>query len=758
MKKILILSFSLFLATLVYAFAQTYTESEEYKEGVQYYDEANVEQTEGQYNNSYDLSQLALGKLDLVLADISSALFEAYKKNAAAAKSEADASISKAKSVGASVNEASIAYDNASKSETLIGTFEDDTSSVQAKIDAANKIMSELPSGAQNNLDLAKKKHEGLLSSNVITSGDDTDTQVSTLLADAQTLIDNSDNAGAQAKIDSANKAMADASGQKGLVATRSELSEAKVRQNNLLSLEDIAEGDDTDKQVTALLAEAEKLLGEADTALSQESTNYKNTIDGYTESSRLATVAHDAYIKEKTAETQKLISDATTKYNALLKSGIIQKGDSNDTSVSAAIAKANADLKNNDFASAQSGINAIMGTMAAAERDNASKVAAAQSALDAAKAKYDGLLASGVITKGDDYDKKISAALSAAASSIAKNDFAASSSSVAEANSLMAEAESNKQKESANTKSDLDAAKAKHQALLASGAITKGDDTDTQISDLLSEAEKLLAAGDTAGAKAKIDSANKIMSDLTSSTQDNLDAAKARHEALLASGSISKGDDIDKQISDLLAEAERLLAEGDIAGAQAKIDSANKLLDAASSAGLDAITAGILDQLRKIRDMVRELVESGKIDVNGPEVARINAIISRMIDLLSSGELTGENLERAQENLTELVETVDEVVSSVNAAESAGGRRVVGTLPKYYIVRNGDSLWAIARYSFVYGNSIHWEVLYNANADSLYDRDNPHVILPNQVIEIPSLEGETREGTYSPDIEYIVE
>ncbi len=762
MKKILILSLSLLLVTFFNVFAQTYTEMEEYKEGVQYYDEGVSEHDEGQYDSSYSLGELAHEKLDLVLASVSAALFEAYKNNASAAKAEADANLAKAKSVGASTTTAQTAYDTASKAHALIGTFEDDTTDAQAKIDAANKIMSDLPSGAENNLEIAKKKHETLLSSGTITEGDDTDQQVATLLTEAEELLsaegDNNSQAQAQAKIDSANSIMREASGQSGLVATRAELSDAKKRHKNLSNYDDVVEGDDTDQQIATLLAEAERLLSEADTALDQESQNYKNTISGYTEASTLASTSYDNYIKEKTSETQKLISDATSKYNALLKSGVIQKGDSNDTAVSAAIAKANEALKNNDFAAAQSSINSAMSTMTSAESANASKVTQAQSALDAAKKKYENLLSSGVITKNDDYDKKISAALTAAASAIAKNDFTTSASKVAEANSLMSEAEANKQKDLAATKSELDAAKKKYEDLLASGAIEKDSDTDKQISDLLAEAEKLLAAGDTAGAKAKIEAAEKMMSELSSSTQNALDAAKKKYEDLLASGAIEKGSDLDKQISDLLAEAERLLAAGDTAGAQEKIDAANRLLDAAASdRDLAAVTASILDQLRKIRDMVRELVASGKIDVNGPEVQKINTIINRMIDLLSSGDLTEESISQAQEHLDELMETVDGVVAEANASEG-GGRRVVNTLPRYYVVRNADSLWRIAQYSFIYGDSIYWETLYNANISLLVDRNNPHMILPGQLIEIPSLDGEEREGVYSPDVEYVIE
>jgi len=78
---------------------------------------------------------------------------------------------------------------------------------------------------------------------------------------------------------------------------------------------------------------------------------------------------------------------------------------------------------------------------------------------------------------------------------------------------------------------------------------------------------------------------------------------------------------------------------------------------------------------------------------------------------------------------------------------------------PKYYVVRlildDRDCFNKIAGYSWVYNDRYEWRILYEANKNVIRHPDNPHLIHPGQVFEIPSLYGEIREGTYDPDREY---
>ncbi len=80
--------------------------------------------------------------------------------------------------------------------------------------------------------------------------------------------------------------------------------------------------------------------------------------------------------------------------------------------------------------------------------------------------------------------------------------------------------------------------------------------------------------------------------------------------------------------------------------------------------------------------------------------------------------------------------------------------------LPKYYAVRlipdRRDCLWRIAEYPFVYGDPWKWRMLYDANKAVLVNPNDPDLILPGQILEIPSLRGETRAGTWDPTKPYV--
>jgi len=74
--------------------------------------------------------------------------------------------------------------------------------------------------------------------------------------------------------------------------------------------------------------------------------------------------------------------------------------------------------------------------------------------------------------------------------------------------------------------------------------------------------------------------------------------------------------------------------------------------------------------------------------------------------------------------------------------------------LPEYYVVRliesKRDCFWRIAEYPFVYGDPLKWPLLYKANEDKIPNKEDPDLILPGMIMLIPSLDGETRAGTWS--------
>ena len=82
-----------------------------------------------------------------------------------------------------------------------------------------------------------------------------------------------------------------------------------------------------------------------------------------------------------------------------------------------------------------------------------------------------------------------------------------------------------------------------------------------------------------------------------------------------------------------------------------------------------------------------------------------------------------------------------------------------VTPLPKYYVVRpwadTKDCYWNISGRNYVYNNPLLWENLYQANKESMPQPGNPELILPGMKMEIPSITGEYREGTYNPSKKY---
>ncbi len=65
------------------------------------------------------------------------------------------------------------------------------------------------------------------------------------------------------------------------------------------------------------------------------------------------------------------------------------------------------------------------------------------------------------------------------------------------------------------------------------------------------------------------------------------------------------------------------------------------------------------------------------------------------------------------------------------------------------------DCLWNIAAHPAVYGNPFMWVKLWEANRSTLRRPANPHLLLPSQVIKIPSIQGEYREGQFDRSARY---
>jgi tetratricopeptide (TPR) repeat protein len=79
--------------------------------------------------------------------------------------------------------------------------------------------------------------------------------------------------------------------------------------------------------------------------------------------------------------------------------------------------------------------------------------------------------------------------------------------------------------------------------------------------------------------------------------------------------------------------------------------------------------------------------------------------------------------------------------------------------LPAQYAVRPWnpwrDCFWNIAGRSWAYGDPTKWQIIYEANRSKLPQPDNPNLIHPGMVLDIPSIQGEVRQGLWDEKTDY---
>jgi hypothetical protein len=79
--------------------------------------------------------------------------------------------------------------------------------------------------------------------------------------------------------------------------------------------------------------------------------------------------------------------------------------------------------------------------------------------------------------------------------------------------------------------------------------------------------------------------------------------------------------------------------------------------------------------------------------------------------------------------------------------------------LPAKYTVRpwavSKDCLWNIAGRPWAYGDSTKWRLIYDANKANMPEPNNPDLIHPGMILDIPSIQGETRQGVWAEGTTY---
>jgi len=142
-------------------------------------------------------------------------------------------------------------------------------------------------------------------------------------------------------------------------------------------------------------------------------------------------------------------------------------------------------------------------------------------------------------------------------------------------------------------------------------------------------------------------------------------------------------------------------------------------------------------------------------------EWADKNSIATKFPNNYNEGKTQYENAvgAHANENWNEAIGAAIKSIEIFAAFES-GKRPAVATpsgpLAKQYTVRTWrverDCLWNIAGYPWVYGDPWKWKILYDANKDKMPEPSNPDLIEPGMVLDIPSIQGETRQGMWTPN------
>ena len=403
-------------------------------------------------------------------------------------------------------------------------------------------------------------------------------------------------------------------------------------------------------------------------------SNDFNTVYLSYSNALASANTVKEGYLTRERTTATKTVADAKAKYNAALNAKVLTAGDANGKAVAGFLGKADEALKVDNFASVQQNVAAALAALSKAEAAAKAKAEAEAKAKAAAAAKA-----------------KADAEAKARAEAKAKSDAIA------------------------KAKSDIDNAQKKYDALVRDNTIVKGDDNDKSVSALLNEANRVLQNDPKTASDRALTASNnmdKIVSDRSAAIgreEDlrNLQELKTRQERLINEGYLTKDSDEDKNLSQLIAEAEDALNKNNSALARDKMQQANQSLNAIQERGPRRAGDGDVVIGDRGNNQTGQIIDGG---------------------------------------------------TTANQPVNTEGKITV--LPQYYIVVRRvpltDALWRIAGYSYIYNNPLQWYRIYEANRNILRDPDNPDLILPGQRLIIPSLNGEQRSGQYDPQSDYI--
>jgi len=249
--------------------------------------------------------------------------------------------------------------------------------------------------------------------------------------------------------------------------------------------------------------------------------------------------------------------------------------------------------------------------------------------------------------------------------------------------------------------------------ALAATGCAKTMPQEVIDVNRTLGEAKdacaSVYAAGDLEAVQGDVDAMNELA--------DAKKYKKARKAALPIQPDV-----------DQLADAAASSREAAKADAEASVAAAKAALDEAHSAEAATLVPSAWDQAKAKMAEAKELhadpCKYAEAKAAADEAARLAGNAAQAA-IAERKRLDEEAARKAEEEAR-------------RKAEEEARRLEEERLKKYppvYTVEKGDSLWSITGMEMIYGNSIYWPIVYDANGSVIQD---PDLIYPGQELQIP--------------------
>ncbi|WP_297207179.1 hypothetical protein [uncultured Brachyspira sp.] len=700
-----------------------------YEDAARITEEADNLQNEGQYQQSYDKSQEASDTIDKATIALFYRLMNARINKT---KNDANAAITEINQMGASSdNQFKAKYEEAVKyfdeGNANIGSVPDPNTVPQSEEEftAASNTFNTVLESFNNALSSANSVKEGYL-------GRERDT---------------------------ASKAIAD----------------AKTKYNAALG-KSIKAGDNNDKSVSGALAKADEALKSDNFASVQQ--NVAAALAGITKAEADAKAAAEAAAAKAAAEAEaKRKAEEAARQKAAEEARLKAEQEAKAKAEAEAKAKAEAEAKakaeQEAKLKAEQEAKAKAEAEAKAKAEQEAKLKAEQEAKAKAEAEAKAKAAEEAKLKAEQEAKA-----KAEAEAKAKAEQEAKLKAEQEAKAKAEQEAKLKAEQEAKAKAEAEAAA---KAAAEAEAKRKAEEAARQkaAEEARLKAEQEAKAKAEAEAKRKAEEAARAKQQAIDKARQDINNAQQKYNALISDNTITRGDNNDQNISTLLADANRVL-ENDPAGASQKALEASKNMDDLIQARNEAIAREENQKnLEEVKNRYQQLIDDGYIIPETDEDVNLSQVIREAEDAINNNNntLAEERISQATQTMNAIFEAGpkrpidgDLMDADLNAdngyiIDANSGRNVnadgkVTVLPMYYVVVQRtpltDALWRIAGYSYIYNDPIQWYRLYQANRNVLRDPNNPDLILPGQILTIPSMNGEERAGTYDPTLEYL--